>query len=115
MTKMHKSLVRYECIDGAHFFTSGDQMSKGLCVAHQNLEIAYQEVSQQLVSLLALNHGHETEMEPALPIEKFSDWLNGVQGLSTGVIRSIPAGVIEWSRKHEMAAYEDRHLAMTAP
>jgi hypothetical protein len=48
--------VDYALVDGAHCFTSTKKIARGLCVMHANLEIALNEVREQLKVLLYKNH-----------------------------------------------------------
>lgn len=71
--------VVYSNIDGMHFFTSGDEESKGLCVAHKDLNIAYSEVDKQLTYLLLANHAKKIIVKPQKTLDEFKSWLSEVK------------------------------------
>ena len=58
--------VKYQLIDGAHFYTSalGDGPSRGLCVAHNDPRKAFDEVSAQLAYLFKANHSLSVSVTP---------------------------------------------------
>lgn len=66
--------VIYKCVDGAHFFVSGDPGIKGLCVASTNLELAYGEVGRQLGILVSKATGKPAHFEPAVSLAEFEKW-----------------------------------------
>jgi hypothetical protein len=69
-----KISVKYEFIDGAHFFVPADKRAAGLCVANTSLEIAYKEVGEQLSKISAFNTGSEEAVYvPSVPFEKFQE------------------------------------------
>jgi hypothetical protein len=43
--------IAYKYVDGMHFFVPDDKEAAGLCVAHENLETAWEEVNTQLTVL----------------------------------------------------------------
>ncbi len=49
--------IDYQIIDGAHFFTSKDELAVGLCAAHNDFNVALADVLIQLKTLLEKNHG----------------------------------------------------------
>lgn len=49
--------IDYTIIDGAHFFTSKDKLALGLCAAHNDFDVAMDDILTQLGVLLANNHG----------------------------------------------------------
>jgi hypothetical protein len=51
--------IDYEFIAGKHFFTAATKFARGLCVAHDDLGTALDEVRQQLQVILSENHGVE--------------------------------------------------------
>lgn len=96
--------VKYACVDGAHFFTAGDELSKGLCVAHECLETAYAEVTAQLTYLLTNNHGLQGEVEPAQAVQDFESWLEELTQVKRPTITVVPAGVVRWAQREREAA-----------
>lgn len=72
---MNTIKIKYACIDGMHFFVSGDSISKGVLVGHENLETAFNEVSVQLEYILEKNHGVKSRCVPADSLETFTAWL----------------------------------------
>jgi hypothetical protein len=63
--------VKHSVVDGAHFFTGADPFSQGLCVAHQDLKKAFDEVHVQLKNLAEVNFNIHAEFVPAAPFEEF--------------------------------------------
>jgi len=104
MTAVSTIAVKYTCINGTHFFTAGDEFSKGLCVANKNLEAAYEEVSKQLNYLLKINHGRILEITPAQPLSRFEEWLKAVTGTQFDDITTIPVGVLAWANSEPRQA-----------
>jgi hypothetical protein len=49
--------VDYEFVEGKHFFTAARWLGQGICVAHSELETAFDEVGRQLKVVLFQNHG----------------------------------------------------------
>jgi hypothetical protein len=63
--------VMHKVIDGAHFFVTDDKKAVGLCVAHADLEVAFNEVATQLNLLFKYNHGMECNFSPSVPFGQF--------------------------------------------
>jgi len=61
--------VSYKNTDGWHVFASDDL--PGLYVAHQNAEVAYNDISDSIEKLLMLNQGIQVKAEPELSFEEF--------------------------------------------
>ncbi len=55
--------VEYQYVGGAHFFSSKDERAQGLCVANRNLDVAFQQVGQQLKILAKVNWGEEINFD----------------------------------------------------
>jgi hypothetical protein len=68
--------VFYKFIGEAHFFTSYDQEAIGLCVAHNDLEKAFFEVSEQLNKLFEYNHDKKVSFSPVMKFEKFKEFID---------------------------------------
>lgn len=99
MNEMLDISVIYSYVDGAHFFTSGDEVSHGLCVAHVDLEFAYAEVGRQLSYLLLANHAIVTKTEPTASIEEFKSWVQEINKTAReNKIQPQPTGIIKWSK-----------------
>ena len=64
--------VKYQFVDGAHFFTSNDKDAKGLCAAHTDLATAFNEVTLQLNKLI-----DGASFKPSVPLEEFKEWTKG--------------------------------------
>lgn len=93
--------VKYAHIDGAHFFTSDDKLGEGLCAAHQDLKIAYEETSHQLKVLLKLNHNIDADVEPMVPLEELQKWVASVP--PNPHIRPRVTGEVDWREKRRAA------------
>lgn len=76
--------VTYKFIDGAHFFVSSDKKAEGLCVAHSDLKVAFEEVSLQLKALFEFNHGLKMDFQPGISFEPFKQ--------STDALRLVVKG-----------------------
>ena len=73
--------VDYEIVESRHFFTAAGQLGQGLCVAHSELETAFDEVGRQLQVILAQNHGFEAT---AVPEPRAFEQLRHLQGAEAG-------------------------------
>lgn len=80
--------VLYKCIDGAHFFVSEDKEAAGLCVAHNDLQTAFNEVSYQLGVLFEQNHGEKCKFIPGVPFEAFAKAIAASQLVAKGADQS---------------------------
>ncbi len=67
--------VKYQFIDGAHFFTSDDPIAVGLCAASTDLKAAFDDVSEQITQLAKDNHGVTLVCKPAVTFEEWRDSL----------------------------------------
>jgi len=83
--------VTYKYVDGAHFFTSTDKAAEGLCVAHKDLGVAFNEVGVQLKLLYKHNHGLETNFSPPLPFDVFKHY---IETAITGAEEYVNEGLI---------------------
>jgi len=88
--------VKYKYIDGAHFFLGADELSEGLCVAHADLETAFNAVAEELEFLLKNNHQQVAKFVPGAPFEHFQAWVKTVYGTATKGIEPIPSGQLQW-------------------
>jgi hypothetical protein len=92
--------VTYKYIDGAHFFVSSDKAAAGLCAAHADLKIAYDEVAKQLNVLFEHNHGQKgTDFKPGTSFETFKKWLDAATALAKGNDKPgmiMPGAVQPW-------------------
>ena len=101
-TKKPPIEVTYKYIDGAHFFVSDDKEALGLCVAHCDLKIAYEEVAYQLSALFEHNHGEETTFSPTVSFDEFKKFADAVQLLAKGTEPSgalKPTSIQPWMHK----------------
>ena len=65
--------VLYKKVDGVHFFISNDEKMPGLCVAHADLETAYDAVGITLAKLYKEMHGEEDVFfEPSVSVHTFA-------------------------------------------
>lgn len=91
--------VTYKFIDGAHFFVSNDKMAEGLCVAHADLKVAFEEVANQLNVLFEHNHGQKTCFKPVVPFEDFRTAVEAFTLLTKGINqagRMMPSSIQPW-------------------
>lgn len=88
--------VKYACLDGLHIFTGKSTLTKGVCAAHKNLELAFGEVSIQLETLLKQNHNIDCEVAPSDKFEDFTRWLESATHSGSSDILPIPGAVIDW-------------------
>ena len=91
--------ITYKFIDGAHFFVSSDKDAEGLCVAHTDLKLAYEEVAKQLDALFAFNHGQKTKFKPSVPFEDFQKGIEAstlVLKLADRAGNMVPASIQPW-------------------
>jgi anionic cell wall polymer biosynthesis LytR-Cps2A-Psr (LCP) family protein len=77
-----KIFVTYKVIDGAHFFIAADKKAAGLCVAHEDLEVAYYEVGEQLSKIVYFNTGEKVSYYPAIPLEEFKKLIDAYQAVT---------------------------------
>ena len=94
--------VKYACVDGMHFFTAGDASSKGLCVGHKDLTVAYHEVGSQLAKLLEKNVKRKSSPKPMIPLEVFKAWLEKA-AQEVDHIQPLPAALVNWDTQREAA------------
>jgi hypothetical protein len=91
--------VTYKYIDGAHFFVSSDKDAAGLCVAHADLQTAFEEVSNQLSVLFEHNRGEKWNFKPGVPFEIFKKWAGEAFAAARDADRSgmiTPASIQPW-------------------
>ena len=93
---MKQVKVLYKCVDGAHFFVSGDEASTGLCVAHKDLAKAFEAVPVQLSKLFKLNHDITTKFEPSMSLTAFVEWVEHQHAASANAPAPGIAGVVPW-------------------
>jgi hypothetical protein len=76
--------VDYEFVAGKHFFTAATEFGQGLCVAHSDLKLAYEEVGNQLKVILSENHEFKLNdnVEAMAPFEEFQAFLDATTGKS---------------------------------
>jgi hypothetical protein len=100
-TTMTKSTIKitYKYIDGAHFFVTDDKEALGFCVAHNDLKVAYEEVSNQLSALFEYNHGVKATFIPSVPFEEFKKFTEASSMLAKGVMppgEIVPSSIQPW-------------------
>ncbi len=95
---MEQVNVLYKYVDGAHFFVSDDEKTKGLCVAHTNPAKAFEAVSVTLEKLFKENHGEDVGFVPSLSVSDFQDWF--VANSETAKQKPTPgtAGIFPWDQ-----------------
>lgn len=98
MSEVGTIKVKYECVDGMHFFTSGDAMTKGLCAASKDLRVAFDGVSYQCEQLLIHNHKMDVSVTPSLTFAEFQAWLEGAVKPNTETFRPIPQAELAWQK-----------------
>ena len=74
--------IVYKYVDGAHFFIPAGDDAKGLCVAHADLRTAFDEVGRQLEALCKFNKGEVRHYAPAMPFDKFKEYVESVLELT---------------------------------
>ena len=89
--------VLYKYVDGAHFFVSDDKETMGLCVAHTDLSVAYQEVGRALTFLFKENHGKDVQFVPSLAFEVFRHWLESANRAAMQSPTPGIAGQTSWA------------------
>jgi hypothetical protein len=67
--------VDYRIIDGWHVFTSADV--RGLYVANENQEAAFNAVGATIETLLQLNENVRVEVRPAITFSRFLEQMKG--------------------------------------
>ena len=88
--------VLYKLVDGAHFFVSNDEASLGLCVAHVDVEKAFDAVEVQLSKLFKKNHGIDAVFEPSMSSLAFAAWVKGQQAANASQPSPGVAGQVPW-------------------
>ena len=91
--------VTYKVIDGAHFFVSDDKVAAGLCVAHGDLKVAFEEVGKQLSILFKVNHGMDCTFSAAVPFETFKSAVDAANLVARGADQSgmiVPSMIQPW-------------------
>jgi hypothetical protein len=90
--------VLYKFVDGAHFFVSNDEASVGLCVAHNDLETAFNSVEIQLEKLFKKNHGVEVKFSPSMSAMAFAAWTKHQQNENSSMPSPGIAGMVPWMK-----------------
>ena len=81
--------VKYVHADGAHFFLSADDRCKGLCVAHEDLWTAYNEVAETLSVLM--KEGEKLDLE-FMPMQSVAQYWKAYEGMETGIGQWVGLG-----------------------
>ena len=96
--------VLYKYVDGAHFFVSNDKPTLGLCLAHKDLEIAFNAVAPTLTKLFRENHGEEVVFTPTISLSEFRQRLNEVwPDQLQEMPEPSPAGGVSWQQMDQAA------------
>ena len=74
--------VTYKFVDGMHFFVPADKKAAGLCAAHKDLEVAYNEAGTQLSNIVSFNSGKDVSYVPAIPFEQFKKLIDAYQAVT---------------------------------
>jgi len=90
--------VKYEYVDGVHFFYSEEKKALGLIVAQRNLKNAFEEVAKVLKILFRENHGQDLEFVPEV---KYLEFRKRIKSLwpeieKTPAPKIIPAAGMHW-------------------
>ena len=96
--------VLYKYVDGAHFFVSNDEASVGLCVAHSDLETAFDAVESQLAKLFKKNHGVDAVFSPSMSSMAFAAWAKGQQAENASMPSPGVAGIVPWMKNEPQLA-----------
>lgn len=92
--------VLYKFVDGAHFFVANDEASVGLCVAHSDVEKAFDAVEVQLAKLFKKNHGIDAKFEPTMSSMAFAAWLREQQAQNLSKPSPGVAGQVPWLKNN---------------
>lgn len=92
---MKQVKILYKYVDGAHFFVSDDEKTLGLCVAHTDLETAYNAVSAELNKLFKENYDEDIDFQPEYDVRSFRHWLDqqaklNMSGPAPGIAAMLP-------------------------
>ena len=93
---MQKVTVMYKHVDGAHFFISGDEKARGLCVAHQNLATAFYAVSPTLNKPFKENHGEDVDFKPEVSLEDLQHWTDTIGKQAMKVPTPETVSMLPW-------------------
>lgn len=97
--------VLYKFVEGTHFFVSDDEQSAGLCVADDEIEIAFNAVEVQLEKLFKLNHGMNMKFEPSIDAMTFAAWVKSQTDHASSQPTPGVAGQAQWHKAaHELIA-----------
>lgn len=87
--------VTYKFIDGVHFFVPADKTAAGLCVANEDLQVAYYEVGEQLSKIVSFNCGENRSFYPAIPLEEFKNLIAAYQAVTKLASRDITSAATQ--------------------
>ena len=96
--------VLYKFVDGAHFFVSNDEASAGLCVAHNDLETAFDAVETQLTKLFKKNHNIDAVFSPTMTALAFVAWQKNLQDGNLNMPSPGMAGMVPWIKNEPKIA-----------
>lgn len=96
--------VLYKFVDGVHFFVSGDEASTGLCVAHANVEKAFDAVEIQLKKLFKKNHDMDMDFTPTMSAMAFASWVKTQQAANLSMPSPGLAGQVPWLKADHASA-----------
>lgn len=93
---METVTVLYKYVDGAHFFVSGDNRTRGLCIAHKELGVAFEAVAPTLTTLFKENHGEDVTFIPEMSLQAFQKWVS--HRSNEALMAPVPglAGTVPW-------------------
>ena len=88
--------VLYKYVDGAHFFVSGDSKTRGLCIAHNDLSVAFKAVAPTLKILFRENHNEDVAFVPNIQLQAFQKWVD--LRSNEALMAPVPglAGTVPW-------------------
>jgi hypothetical protein len=89
--------IRYQHVDGVHFFESMDRRVCGLCAASSDPKLAFEDVTHQLSVLLADEGEERAWVEPAVSFDEFWAYVTDLlEDKSRPHLRPSPAANIDW-------------------
>ena len=106
--------ILYKYVEGAHFFVSNDKYTQGLCIAHKDLETAYESVGPTLSMLFKENYDEDVTFVPELSLADFKEWETQQNNEAKKAPTPGLAGTIQWLNESFGAVAKGQNV-VTAP